>query len=370
MGNSEDTIEGFSQSYHYNSDDRQGVLSFRDLLEYYNDCHPGGIFYHYTSVEAFESIMNSMQLRLTRYDCMSRGEEEGRGALEIAEGIIEGLEKDGIISELLCNRILDVIRSDTRESFTHWYFGSGQRVQCVPYVICFTHIEPDDQMNEERDDGNGVDDVEWILNRDLRIEVRPDFDFLDLPATVDIGCSTFPNWDGICVFRTIDYEKESVYRVIEHSICECLDSCRKNGLSDDRICASIRDIVNEEKMFIYSGERKSLKETRIVVYMPLDRDTIPGIDSVVRPKRMKNASGDWVDLPLGSYENGRYIYLNLKVPLKNLSVSVNKDAEGAFERVSAIMEEAVRKGFTTPCPVGIYSIPVTSGSVGGSKQIR
>ncbi len=288
------------QSNHNNSRGRQDVLSFKDMLEYCNDRNPGGIFYHYTTIESFESIMNGMQLRLTRFDCMGRGEDEGRAAVDVAERIIRGLEQEEVISKSLCNKILNVICSDTNGSFTHWYCWSGQRVQCVPYVICFTHIEPDDQTDEERDIGA---DVEWILNRDLRIEIRPDFDFLDLPLTPGMGHSYFPNRDGICVFRTIDYEKESVHKVIKHSICECLESCRKSGMSDDFICASIRNIVDEEKMFIYPGGRKSLKETRIVVYVPLDRDAIPGIDSVVRPRRMKNTSGDLVEFPSGSYED-------------------------------------------------------------------
>lgn len=324
--------------------------SFKDLLEYHGDCNPGGIFYHYTSVEAFESIMRSMQFRLTRYDLMHMGDDEGKEAVRVAASIINNLEDEGAISESLRDKILETLSSDIEGSFTHWYHGSGKRVPCMPYVICFTHIEEDDMVDER-----GF--VDSIKKNDLRMEVCLDFDFLNLPVAPGMGCSTFPNWYGICYFRTMDYGKDSIRKMMERMIREILEYCRNNGRSEDFTCISIREVVNEERMFFYARDSASLKETRVVVYVPIDRDTVTGIDDVVKTRRMKNASGDWVYSLSDSGENNKYIYLDLKVPPRGLTVSVNEDSKGAFERVEAIMNKAIDAGFVMPSSVKRYKVP-------------
>lgn len=140
-----------------------------------------------------------MQLRLTRYDLMTHGEDEGNEAVRVACGILEDLRKEGRISHSLFEKIIKAMRSDTNGSFTHYYLESGKRVPCMPYVICFTHIDANDGGN-----------AEWISKRDLRIESRIDFEFLEIFAVSHRGHLGLSNWNGFHKFRWIDYGKESI----------------------------------------------------------------------------------------------------------------------------------------------------------------
>ena len=65
------------------------------MIEEKSDEHPAGRFYHYTSLDALESIMQSLQFRLTRYDLMNRGEDEGNEALRVAADIVRKLHDRG-----------------------------------------------------------------------------------------------------------------------------------------------------------------------------------------------------------------------------------------------------------------------------------
>ena len=50
-------------------------------------------------------------------------------------------------------------------------------------------------------------------------------------------------------------------------------------------------------------------------------------------------------------------HLDLKVPPRGLTVSVNEDSKGAFERVEAIMNKAIDAGFVMPSSVKRYKVP-------------
>ena len=104
---------------------------------------------------------------------------------------------------------MEAMRSGTNGSFTHYYLESGKRVPCIPYVICFTHID-------ENDDGN----AEWISKRDLRIESRIDFEFLEIFAVSPKGHLGLSNRNGFHRFRWIDYGKESIRNIMKRSIHE------------------------------------------------------------------------------------------------------------------------------------------------------
>lgn len=308
-----------------------GNLSFENMLKYHEDCNPGGFFYHYTSVEALESILGGMQLRLTRYDLMTKGEDEGNEAVRVAVEILEDLEKGGLVSQQLFEKIVNTIHSGVKESFTHC-FGSQTRVPCVPYVICFTHIDSDEKG-----------DAEWISNRDLRIETRVDNDLLEIFAVSRRGYIGLSNHNGFHVFRWIDYGKKSIRKTIEWQIREQLRHCRDNGESEEFICTSIRDIVNEERMFLHSEKFRYQKEVRFVVYVPLDHDAVPGFDEVVKSRRVMGTSNNLEYL--SPDPDGAYIYLNLKIPLGSFRVTVLSADDDTINRVEAALNGAARDGF-------------------------
>lgn len=308
----------------------RNVLSFKDMLEYHDDCNPSGIYYHYTSVDAFKSIMESMQLRLTRYDRMTKGDDEGKEAVRVAIDILEGLEEEKVITHSLCEKVVATIQSDMDESFTRFYLECGKRVPCIPYVICFTQIEI----------GDGGDS-EWISGRELRMEVRPDFDFLEMMSGSRI-CNVSFDPKGFYVFRKVDYGKESIRNRLKDEIRDYL--YQNSEQSDDYICIDIRNIVNEERMFLHSADYSYQKEARIVIYVPSDHDAIPGIDDVVKTKRVMSASKDWEYLPYDS--DSGHIYLNLKVPLRTMTVkTLDTDSKDVECRVKAILDKAVKDGF-------------------------
>lgn len=150
-----------------------------------------------------------MQLRLTRYDLMTNGADEGNEAVRVARRILEDLKKEGRISHSLFEKIIEAMRSDTNGSFTHYYPELGKRVPCMPYVICFTHIDANDGGN-----------AEWISKRDLRIESRIDFELLELFAVSHKGHLGLSNWNGFHEFRRIDYGKESIRNIMKRNIHE------------------------------------------------------------------------------------------------------------------------------------------------------
>lgn len=265
-----------------------------------------------------------MQLRLTRYDLMTNGDDEGNEAVRVARGILEDLNKEGRISHSLFEMIIEAMRSDMNSSFTHYYPELGKRVPCIPYVICFTHIDAND-------DGN----AEWISKRDLRMESRIDFELLELFAVSPKGHLGLSNWYGFHEFRWIDYGKESIRNTMEWCIREQLKICRNRGMPDGLVCTYICGIVNEERMFLHSSGFEYQKEARFVVYVPLDHDAIPGFDEVVKTRRIRDDSNNLVYLPSDSDD---YIYLNLRIPLESLTVTVmNADV---VDRVVAVMKGA------------------------------
>lgn len=245
---------------------------------------------------------------------------------------MEDLKEENVISHSLCEKVVAALQSDMDGLFTHYYPDCGKRVPCTPYVICFTHIEA----------GDGGD-AEWISERELRMEVRPDFDFLEMMSGSRIGNAGSFDRKGFYVFRRVDYGKAAIRDHLKDMIQDSLHSCQNSEKSDDRICTDIRDIVNEERMFIHSGDYSYQKEARIVVYVPSDRDAIPGIDEVVKTKRVKSASEDLEYLPSSSDDD--HIYLNLKIPLRMMTVTVSDShSKDIADRVTAILEEAVEDG--------------------------
>lgn len=120
-------------------------------------------------------------------------------------------------------------------------------------------------------------------------------------------------------------------------------------MSEDLICKSICNIVNEERMFLHSSGFEYQKEARFVVYVPLDHDAIPGFDEVVKSRRVRDDSNNLVYLPSDSDD---YIYLNLRTPLRNLTVTVsNVDSNDVVDKAIDVLEEAYENKL-----IGYYSL--------------
>lgn len=298
------------------------------MIEEHSDEYQAGRFYHYTSLDAFESIMQSMQFRLTRYDLMNRGEDEGNEALRVAADIVRKLHDRGQISGCLSSMLTNALRTDL-ELFTRYYSSAGMRVPCTPYVICFTQAEPGDN-----------DASDWLTCRDLRLDICLDYGVLDIPREPKFGYSQFNDRDGFCCFRKVDYGKDAIRRRLEGDICYWLERWIVECRSEEFICESIRDLVNEDRMFMHSKEYGFQKETRLVVYVPLDHEAIPGLNEVIKPKRSMNDSGEFVYD--SSSDDVDHVYIDLNVPLPALNVDLFLNSDTAKKRVDAAMEGHVK----------------------------
>lgn len=299
------------------------------LIEEKEDERPDGYFYHYTSLQAFQAIMQGMQLRLTRYDLMNKGDDEGEEAIRVASEILQKLEDRGEITSSLHHRIIDSFQSDSEEPFTHYFGCIGKFIPCTPYVICFTRIEADE-----------VGEAEWLTGRDLRIKMRLNLDYFEVPTNPIIGFGQSNDRYGFCCIRTVDYGKESIRRRIERDICTQLKICKNRGDSEGCTCTAIRNLINEDRMFLHSGNYGFQKETRLVVYVPTNHKAVSGLDDFIHPRRVRNGSGELKYVT--SDEDGRYIYLNLKNPLAELRADLIDNSVEVLETVQNAMNGVVK----------------------------
>ncbi len=295
---------------------------------------PGGIVYHYTDFEGFSHIAGDRQLRLSRFDAMAiASSDEGELTIGTALDYVGRLCRECGISEEDESLLESAIRSYAGPTVVR-RIGGEWDVECVPYVVCFTTLDLNAGESEE---------VTAITRRDVRIEFSVEDMGLDLP-TFDPR-TDWTTWDCSNAVQMVRMRYRDRYSggrdEMEDDIRSCLGGFMDGRYGICEVAGIVVRIVGEFRVTRLEERYRGQEETRLIFYVPVERERFPEVMSYVRGRRGSEGPGD----------DGRYIYIDLADSREYLFVDINRDSSSEVrhskEEYDRILREAGFKNRAT-----------------------
>lgn len=234
--------------------DYDGMMKFvlwdLDLIK--NEFPPQDIVYHYTKPESFRNIIQSRQLRLTNVKDFE-DKSEGKIIIPLFREICDELLDDGEINKEQ-HRLLSSIELDFKYAFFHFTghineYENYERVEtpCDMHVCCFCKNENSDYMWKnycEKDTESG-----YNICVDLEL------------ISKEIANPSFK-----CFVGSVCYDKDRMKDILKRYVRHV------SGFGDNMV-SFVKNMLNRLSLFIKSEEYSSEEEIRMVLAVPIDKET-------------------------------------------------------------------------------------------------
>ena len=268
----------------------------------------GGIIHHYLNNDSFESILLGKQIRLTRFDKMYDGHDEGKHIFILFSECIQYLYKKKKIDQVQKNRLEQSIEEMSGVIVQRYLRDTKEITDCIPYVMCFT--------TNRYEDGSTPD---FIMSRDLYLFFH----------VSDMELNIIDNPDGI------KDKSDDCYNSVEISKVEYSDSFTKGVLSSfildcikkangrlDLAVDLIKVRINMMRLTQLPSKYKNEREHRLIVYVPVELEKHPKISKYLVKKRIVVGEQS-LDIESNVED---YIYLNFSSNKKYIWVAKKKSS--------------------------------------------
>ena len=296
------------------------LTDIETLMERESRKNVGGILCHYTYCDGLNAILEGKQLRLTRFDKMFMGSDEGKYIFLQLDKALEELHmgSDTELYKLLMKKIGSF--KDTAV-MPHLFDNSSKCEDSIPYVICFT---VENNINSKISKY-----IDAFINRDLFIQFQAGNMGLELSKLNGSDYQEI-NCYGAAKFMKIDYGSECLYEELVERI-----GLFANHYRLEEAVNHIIEYLCDRMLQVMPPSYSDQMECRLVFYVPVNEAGHSDIMSYVSNRRYRDEEGRLLE---DVNSNPYYIYLNFSEDVDSITAVINP-ARQSVKNVEAIIEK-------------------------------
>ena len=259
--------------------------------------------YHYTDIDSIRSMLDGRQIRLTKFNEMQLGQNEGRYIFKRLKSILHGMRADEI-TDVQRSRILrEIIEMEEGDKNTlyHFFTDTNKTEKCTPYVFCCT-------VNMDKK-------PPWMDETEISLQLSVEnlgLKALEIPRDVTKGCYGAIRMTP-CFYEE-DYNNEWLKSLILHYLREVDDL-------DDAIDLIVHRIGEIRLSIMDEGLYKEV-ERRLIFFLPVDKEKHPDLMKYVGKHRAGDSKGCLEEV---GDDISKYIYLDFNDGLKQIAVCINPE---------------------------------------------
>ena len=294
------------------------VFLSKILHNYANTAHTQGYPYHCTHIKWFKEIIRTKRIRLSPFECMRNDKTEGQFILESFNRACDTLYNNGVINSDEKKQLLDIELNNR-----HYIYRTDktrERIECTPYVICFTTLFPPTYYMWARytkDEKSNFDDGVCFSFPLAEMDYPIYGNYRPMNST----CY------GVFDFYRVIYDDELVEKMFKMSIT----FMKEIELDFKYIIDNVSILLNEARLFVKNPEFKDEYEVRMVAYIPNDKYYNEDI---------------WKHISIEENDGKKYAYVNIDEILVSMGICISPHSSMTdVEIVSFLNENGIKTAF-------------------------
>lgn len=218
--------------------------------------------YHFTHTRSAKEIIRTKRIRLSPYNHMRNDNTEGEFILNSYQRACCALYNEGTITATEKEELVNIRLKDRH--CIHRMDKSGEYIDCVPYVICFSYLDLNTPVFMD------TMWVEYTKDPDSKMDDGICFAF----PIVNMKQPVLGNYEpiksycyGVLNFFQVIYDDSIVEKAFKNDIAFMKDI----GLEFEHIKEIVSHLLIKYRLCIKDYKFKNENEIRMVAYVPKDR---------------------------------------------------------------------------------------------------